>query len=932
MSEANLATIPDSRGTRTIEFDHDSQPLRGKIVDWCKSLPYQKVDKLELHKDTRASSATYFVVLVLTDGSRYCLQRQAQIDLGDLSEDDVGRTNSAEARKKTFIKAFTTRDVVGKLSLTDSRPSQRLFTATFDPNYTIDFLFVLEICHAIQYIPSDLTRRIFASSESFAYAIFAIAVRKSLHERVTTTNAESSSLEPLWNDAYRFVWRRAAGFWEKGLTDQTRTIMHRLLRRAAMKKLQPSLGATSSQAGESTDNNTPTAASIIGWLETSINNNEGSQISAWDEAWDTRWEQVWDERWNSALKGVMGQRNITMLLAPAVGHSAFSGLGVTPPVPIANGTAPGRAAGRFPVLIKSGTEEADAPSSNLDSTRQSSNVAGATTEAQAAGQPVDSSTQVDTTSGPAREIPLSPLRISPINRTMIPYHHGRSICITMSDLAIELGWAAGWELSIKCSQEKVQFLRSKHAAELADDRRIYEAARRGYESARHARESARNAQALQATSAAPSALPTPAAPTTPLVPPAPPTAAPAAPVDQPPGLRALEESVVSPAEGAQGRRLNYFFRIARVTARWTSLTSRGTATAVPESEPGRSEPQAASQGRATPALSKIVPTIRRKLTPGTLKTLREAQRERATTIQQIKHTEQLRQDVVRHTMPAMKEQLKDYQARHQTDWIKQAHLAWARIQNTEDSPEHRLIKYAEKQWEEVQCPDTFFMSLAPGGLGTGVFARVWEATWREAWKAAWESTWESGWEDGVAKGIEFGIAMALEEFQTDVNNVALEPADSYKKIEHEICTQATPVESLSKLRSMYKELEFLYSALSHSVPMPHEHFTLQMWKEEHPTSFRQKIVDHLLPEKPSQPDVLKISHFEFQNEIEKRSEARFESHGFGHEAFKYGMAEIWEFTMQKQGAGQIEVSEPLESSDGTNVQAVRPWYRTSVLF
>ncbi|KAG8706998.1 hypothetical protein FRC09_002081 [Ceratobasidium sp. 395] len=991
MSEANQAPIPDSRGIRTIEFDYDSQPLRGKIVDWCKSLPYQKISRLELHEDTRSSSAAYFLVLVLTDGSIYCLLREAQIDWGDLFGDDAGKTistngiqsaekptstegiqnaeeitstegarsvekatstegiqstekiasaegiQSAEIpRVKTFTKVFKTRDVVGKLSSTDSRPSRCLFAATFDPNHTINFLFVLEICHAIQRIPSNLTQRVFASSESFAYAIFAIGVRKSLRERVaTTSNAELPSLEPLWNDAYLFVWRRATGFWEKGLTDQTRTIMHRLLRRTAMKTLQSSLEATGSRAGESTNNNTLAAASIIGWLETSINNNEGSQISAWDEAWDTRWEHVWDERWNSELKSIMGQRNITMLLAPAVGHSTFSGLGVTPPVPIANGTASGRAAGRFPVLIKSGTEGVDAPSSNDDSTTQSANVAGVTTKAQRAGRPVDPSIQVDTTRGPAREVPLSPLRISPVNRTMIPYHDGRSICITMSDLAIELGWAAGWEHSIKCSQEEVQSLKATYAAEFAKAQR---------ESVRRARESAQNAPALQAALA--TALPAPAAPTaltvpaalaapdapdapdapaTPVAPPVTPVGAPAALVDQPPGPTALGEGDTALPESSPEGRFN-IFQFVKVKARWKSLIKGGTAKAGHESEPRRSEPQVAPQERQTPTLSRIVPRIRRKLTPGTIKTLNQIP------TQQVKHREQLRQNAARNSRLAMKKQLEDCLGRHQVDWIKQADLAWARVQSAKHSPEYGLIKRAEKQWQEVQCPDNFFMSLAPGGLETGVFAEVWEATWKEAWKAAWKSTWESGWEDGIAKGIEFGVAMALGELQTDDNNIPAELA-SYEKIDHEICTQPSHVKSLSSLRSMYKELEFLYSALSHSVPMPHEHFTLQMWErpEEQSTSLRQKIVD-LLQEKPLQPGPLKISHFQFQNEIEKRSEERFKNHEFGQEAFKYGIAEIWEFTMQNQGAEQIEVSEPLESSDETNAQAVRPWYRTSVLF
>ncbi|KAG9123181.1 hypothetical protein FRC07_000131 [Ceratobasidium sp. 392] len=658
----------------------------------------------------------------------------------------------------------------------------------------------------IQCVPAGSTRLVFSSSESFAYALFAIVVRKFLPKKDMIDGAESSALEALWKDVYSFVQNREYGFWEKELADHTKMVMHKLLRLAARGKVEPLPTATTSTNGGGTNHIAPSAASIIAWVESSTNTNKAAHIPPWDQAWNDKWEQVWENQWNHELKAAIKRRRC-LLLASRISLSVFGGLGMIVPKPIADGMASGRAAGRFPVPIKGATLS---PSTeNMGGTFAVPDVATERTRAgESANLPTQTAPQVNHTTPEATQTSCLTRSCSapPINHSVIPYPEGRPTCITTLEIAAQSGWAAGWGRAMEYGPEAV-----------------------------------RAAQAQ-----------------------------------------------LSRMPGEGDKRRSNILSIADKTKRQRATNQEGT------------------------IRTKLAPKIRKELTSGAIKTLHQLHAEAMTTqSQHIKHRDQLKRMAASYA----RLYLTDAQAQilNQAEVAAESRLAWDRVGSMENSLEQKMRERAESEWRrETQRSETVIMALLVLGQQrtsymssrTDAFERVWQIAWEEAWRFAWQETWKFGWSDGAAKGIEFGVAAALEDLATDENNFLLELA-SYERIKNEIHNEPTAFSSLSKARSMYKELEFLYTALRNSTPMSHENI-MKIRMEQTTSKPRTTLVSQLLQDKATLTSSKAISHFEFQEILEKWSNNRFQGHKTAHEVFIRGIAGIWESVQNLRGVQQDE--------------------------
>ncbi|KAG8779031.1 hypothetical protein FRC12_024680 [Ceratobasidium sp. 428] len=311
---------------RKIEFDRNTQDLTGPIIDWCKTLHYPRIKRILLHRNPRPvpSSAEFFVAVILADSSIYSLQRL-----------------TPNYERLDMISWTAANDVVERVSPNDLQSSECLFTATFYPDHTIDFIFALWICHSIQSVSLAATRAVFAHSRSFAYALFANLVRSCLPKRDMVDGAETSRLENLWKDVYHSVQSQEYGFWEEDIADRTEANMRRLLRMAINEKLQHYSQGATPNSGEETGrtHQVPTAIPAVAWIEASASRRDSFKINLWDQAWNHRWEQLWkDQRWIGAFSWRM--------------RLAYNlGLSWTIRKRIPDGTTSGRAAGRFPIMI-----------------------------------------------------------------------------------------------------------------------------------------------------------------------------------------------------------------------------------------------------------------------------------------------------------------------------------------------------------------------------------------------------------------------------------------------------------------------------------------------------------------------------------------------------------------------------------------------------
>lgn len=297
---------------RTIEFDRSSHGIQGPIIDWCNTLHNPTIFDLELHPATPKPSLPLSVVISLSNGSRYRLQRTLQ----------------QKSEKATIIPKPAHIDTIEHVipSVFTSKP---LISIKFREGHQPNLLFILSVCYgARRNQPIFKASQIVADSDFFALAIILNVTRKCVPHRVISPTTTVSPLESLWNDVYTLIQSRGSAFWADTIAEQTKNLTRELICKSAREKIV--LEMPTSDAGEGA----LLAAAVVARVEALGEKNELADLTLWDASWDRFWKKAWQgfnplEECGTSV----GARTMGSIVPEALKLSV-------------DGRGPGRAAGR----------------------------------------------------------------------------------------------------------------------------------------------------------------------------------------------------------------------------------------------------------------------------------------------------------------------------------------------------------------------------------------------------------------------------------------------------------------------------------------------------------------------------------------------------------------------------------------------------------
>ncbi|QRV79752.1 Tuberin [Ceratobasidium sp. AG-Ba] len=844
-------------------FSSQEKTFVGPIVDWCNSLPQQKIRELRLNKSSGPPSTSFFLVLILEDGASYCLKRH--------------RLSGSMLTEKDTIERISPRDL----------SAQRLFTVRFIPGSYPHLLSILSVCHAIQHVPSPVARVMLNYNELFAYVLFSNIVRRCLRPK-DMTDYEETSLERLWHEVYLFVYGREYGFRESTMVDQTHAIVQHLLRIAAQNKLRRFANETQGDIQKSSFYSSR-VSSTVAWLEASAAPHEPFEYSQWDRAWNKRWEVMWNQHWNNQLMITRSQNNNISLLT-------WSHLGISLTQPNVDGGTSGRSAGRFPVRV---------PDESVPSTPSGSVPKGSNPQPTSSVQPQAETQSSETTnmksksrhglsnetSKPAIQtqspesghslpphvisIPTGTPRVNIVgpeaNETPAGAHHtvhppgqprdhrlrpgGEAYTnwTTTCELAAKLGWSAAWDYSIE---------QGRNAAQYAIDMK----------------EKQPNPEPLRKSS----------------------TLDLGNRIQQAGSMVARRLSIVSDflspnrAHEAATRQNHLLPPSPRNASRQDMTASPVEETPPPQADPPNPPNQQPTNEPTKPRSNRLRAVIRKKLI-----TKRRTDQYRKEG-QEVRESWYKRgQDQTRKAALGMVDAMISMGKLNREVLSGSSDDAWNRAQGVSHGSERHLDDQADREW--TKRADTLISPLMGeeerremSSIWKEAFKNTWKLAWKAAWEEAWESSWQRGWKAAATKAFEFGVDEILDTVETKEIQ-ELMSSEKYKQVEKEIDQESAYSDCLSKLRSVFRELDQLHSILQQSIPMPHN--DIMNIQVQAPKNSFAKLIEQLAEgSKEVAPNSRTVSHYEFQNEMEELVQEVLEEPAL-RAAFSHTQAKVWEHLM-----------------------------------